>query len=52
MLKADKIFHIIIRYGLTFTIITINLLITSEPSSCPGAHIFNCIYHKLKFVDV
>ena len=32
--------------GLKFTIITIYLLITHEPSSCPGAHIFNCIYHN------
>ena len=28
------------------------MLITREPSSCPVAHIFNCIYHNLKFADV
>jgi hypothetical protein len=52
MLQVDKIFHIISRCGLKFTIITIYLLITNEPSNCPFAHVFNCIYHKLKFVDV
>jgi hypothetical protein len=44
LLQVDKIFHI--------TIITIHLLITHVPSSCPGAHIFNCVYYNLKFVDV
>ena len=44
MLQVDKISHINNRYGLKFTIY---LLITHEPSRCPGAHIFN----NLKFVD-
>ena len=47
MLQVDKISHIINRCGLEFKIITIYLLITHEPSRCPGAHIFN----NLKFVD-
>ena len=49
MLQVDKISHINNRYGLKFTIY---LLITHEPSSCPGTHISNCIYHNLKFVYV
>ena len=51
MLLVDKIFHIISRSGLKFTIITIYLMITHKPSSCPGSHIFNHIYHNSKFVD-